>query len=124
MAYSEDMLFDKAIELLKSDNEIVFIYDIIVELGISSSTFYDYFPDKSAKSNEIKDLIIKNRGQQKKKLRKKWYDSDNATLNICAYKLLSDDEERKLLADKTEVGIGSDLSADVIKALANSIKAD
>ena len=102
MTYNKDDIFIKAIEVIKSDNDIVFIEDLIIELGISKPTFYDYYPINSNEINEIKELILKNRANTKKFLRKKWKDSENATLNVCLYKLLSTEEERALLSDKVK----------------------
>ena len=100
MAYDKNEIFERAKEIIKSDVDIVFIEDLIIELGISKPTFYDYYPINSNEINEIKDLILKNKTTTKKFLRNKWKDSDNATLNICLYKLLSSEEERELLSDK------------------------
>lgn len=103
MAYNKKKLYKTAINTLKDDNEIVFIEDLCICMAISKPTFYEHFPVDSNELNEIKELIQKNKTNLKKDLRKKWYKSDNATLNICAYKLLATDEERNLLADKQEV---------------------
>lgn len=100
MAYDKNEIFERAKEIIKNDVDIVFIEDLIIELGISKPTFYDYYPINSNEINEIKDLILKNKTTTKKFLRNKWKDSDNATLNICLYKLLSSEEERELLSDK------------------------
>ena len=100
MAYDKSEIFERAKEIVKSDADIAFIEEIITEIGIAKPTFYEYFPVKSNEMNEIKDLLLKNRSNIKKTLRNKWKDSDNATLNVCLYKLLSTDEERELLSDK------------------------
>lgn len=103
MAYDKKKLYEAAIDSLKKDNEIVFIEDLCLCMGISKPAFYSHFPPDSNEYNELRALIQQNKTNIKKSLRKKWYLSDNATLNICAYKLLSNDEERSLLADKQEV---------------------
>ena len=55
---------------------------------------------KYNKNNELKEVLENNRIATKVKLRNKWEDSNNATLNIALYKLLANDEERRILADK------------------------
>ena len=100
MAYDKNEIFERAKEILKKDVDVVFIEDVAIEIGISKTTFYEYFPPKSDELNEIKELILINRSTTKKFLRNKWKDSDNATLNVCLYKLLSTEEERELLSDK------------------------
>ena len=123
VAYDKEMLYKKALEIVKSDNQIVFMYDIIVGLGISTSTFYAYFPDNSEQSNDLKQHLIDNRGFQKKKLRSKWYDSENATLNLCVYKLLADDDELKRLNDKEDSSTAAALS-ETIQSLVAGMKSD
>jgi len=46
----------------------------------------------------IKEAIKKNRVKTKNSLKAKWYRSDNATLQVALYKLISDDDERKKLS--------------------------
>ena len=103
MTYDKNELYERSLGIIENNDDIVFMYDVIVELGISTATFYDYFPDKSNDLNKLKEKLIANKSYQKRKLRKKWYDSDNATLNLCAYKLLADDDEHRALSDKQEI---------------------
>jgi len=103
MTYDKEKLFKKAMAIIKKDKEIIFIEDLCLSLGIAKKTFYEYFPTESNEINELKDAISQNKTNKKKRLRTKWAESDNATLNVCLYKLLSTDEERKLLADKQEL---------------------
>lgn len=70
--------------------KLCFIEDVAANLGISRSTFYEHGLDKS---DTIKEALINNKIAKKKKLRNKWEDSDNATLNIALYRLLADDDE-------------------------------
>jgi len=103
MTYNKKTIFRKAKAIIKKDEEIIFIEDLCLSLGIAKKTFYEYFPIESNEINELKEAILQNKTTKKKKLRTKWADSDNATLNICLYKLLSTEEERRLLADKQEL---------------------
>ena len=59
-------------------------------LPCSKQTFYDHHLDKV---DAIKAAIEKNRTDLKIGLRKKWYESDNATTQIALYKLIGTDDE-------------------------------
>lgn len=41
----------------------------------------------------IKEALAKNKVKRKSKMRRKWEDSDNATLQLAAYKLMAEDDE-------------------------------
>lgn len=77
------------------ENSIIFEDEIFVFTEISPSLFYQAQLDKSA---AIKDAIDINRAKLKRDLRLKWFDSTNATLNAALYKLVCNDEERRLLS--------------------------
>ncbi len=81
-----------------TENNLYFIEDIITMLPCSKATFYEYFPSNSDELNKIKEMIEMNKVAQKVKMRKKWGDSDNATLQMALMKLISTDDERKRLA--------------------------
>lgn len=74
--------------------------DVISLLTISRPTFYDIFKDTDG-LDDIKACLDQNKISRKVKLRQKWANSDNATLNIALYKLCSAPDERALLADRT-----------------------
>ncbi len=96
MAYNTQDLLAKAEKIIPEKN-LVFIEDVAVFLGISISAFYDHFSKESKEYKRIADLLNKNSVKTKYELRNKWYESDNATLQVALYKLLSTDEERKKL---------------------------
>ena len=77
------------------ENSIVFVDEIFIFTEISPSMFYQAQLDKSA---AIKDAIDINRAKLKRDLRRKWFDSTNATLNAALYKLVCSDEERRSLS--------------------------
>ncbi len=77
------------------ENEIIFADEIFIFAEISPSEF------KLARLNEsiaIKDAIDVNRAKLKRDLRLKWQDSTNATLNAALYKLVCNEEERRMLS--------------------------
>jgi len=97
MAYDKAKIYEQAKEVTVK-NKLFFIEDIVAFLPISKKTFYEYFPIESDESNELKELLQINKTELKVGLRKKWYISDNATLQMALMKLICSDEERKMLS--------------------------
>ena len=97
MAYNQEEIYNKALEVIKKYNPI-FIDEIVSYLPITRATFYSYFPVDSDKLNNIKSELEDNIVNVKGKLRKKWQDSENATLQMGLMKLISSDEERRRLS--------------------------
>jgi hypothetical protein len=103
MPYDTTILKKKAIEAIEK-NKLIFVEDVCALMGIAKSTFYVHFPIGKDDSNELMSMIEKNRQQLKIGMRKKWFDSDNATLQMALYKLCSTDiEHRKLQQNYTDV---------------------
>lgn len=103
MPYNTETLKQKAIETIKK-NRLIFVEDVCAMLGIAKSTFYVHFPVGKDDSNELMNLIYENRQVLKIGMRKKWFDSDNATLQMALYKLCSTDvEHRKLNQNYTDI---------------------
>ena len=96
MPYDTEILKQKAIETIKK-NKLIFVEDVCAMLGIAKSTFYVHFPVGKDDSNELMNLIYENRQLLKNSMRKKWFDSDNATLQMALYKLCSTPVEHRLL---------------------------
>lgn len=102
-----------ALKAIKAQN-LVFIDECPPAIGIHKSTFYLH---KLNESDDIKEALRKNRVNIKKKLRGKWYDSENATTQIALYKLIADDDEAERLNGKSEVKVtGLD---EILKKLSN-----
>ena|SRR5680860_18593 len=97
MAYKTEELLKQARSAIE-EHELFFIEDVVSYLPCSKSTFYDHFPLDSDESNELRDLLDSNRITVKVELRKKWRESDNATLQMGLMKLIATNEERKKLA--------------------------
>jgi hypothetical protein len=97
MKYDKQKIFEEALQLIEK-HKLVFIADVIAFLPISKATFYLYFPDSSDELDSIKELIAKQRISLSVSMRRKMFDSDNATMSIALYKLICTDEERKLLS--------------------------
>ena len=93
----KDKLFEQALQIAK-DKRLIFVEEVIAYLPISKPTFYEYYPKDSNDFNELKRIIDDNKISIKQGLREKWYESDNATLQMALYKLTAREEERKKLA--------------------------
>lgn len=87
--HDKEDLIKKAIEAIK-EYKLVFVEEIVSFLPCTKSTFYNY---DLHELDAIKDILQDNRTMMKAGLRKKWYESDNATVQIALYKLIGTDEE-------------------------------
>ena len=63
--------------------------------GVKHSQFYNLELDKS---ESIKEAITTNKSKAVSYMLNKWVGSDNATLQISAFKVLCEDEDRKKLS--------------------------
>jgi hypothetical protein len=110
-------------------NKVMFISHIFGYYGqISRQYFYQIGLDKS---DEIKKAIADNRAKATGFMINKWIASDNPTLQVCAYKILcSDDERKRLSKDYVEVTgkNGKDLvpkiEVEIIDKLSNDENSD
>lgn len=110
-------------------NKVMFISHIFGFYGeISRQYFYQIGLDKSDK---IKKAIADNRVRATGFMINKWIASDNPTLQVCAYKILcSDDERKRLSKDYVEVTgkNGKDLvpkiEVEIIDKLSNDENSD
>jgi len=96
MPYDTKILKKKAIEAIDK-NKLIFVEDICAYIGIDKGTFYNHFPVDLDDFNELREMLDKNKIALKVGMRKKWYDSDNATMQMALYKLCSTPEEHKKL---------------------------
>jgi hypothetical protein len=70
-----------------------FIEQVVSHLPISSSTFYEYFPAQSEESETIREILNRNKIETKTKMYNKWFESDNATLQMGLMKLIGNEEQ-------------------------------
>lgn len=97
MAYDRDKMFKKALMVIDRD-DCVTLDELSKCLGIDRTTLYVWGFDKN---NEIKDAIESKKTEIKRKMRRRWRDSDNAALNLAEFKLLATDEEREAISMQT-----------------------
>jgi hypothetical protein len=94
--YDTAILKQKAIDAIEK-NKLIFVEDICAYIGVSKPCFYDHFRPDSNDFNELSEMLEKNKIALKVGMRKKWYDSENATMQMALYKLCSTAEEHKKL---------------------------
>lgn len=100
MAYDKKKILKDALELIDK-HALIFVEDIVSLLPISMSIFYQWFPAKSEEMETIKKALEKNRVSMKSNMRKKWYKSDNATLQVALMKLIANEDEAARLSGNT-----------------------
>ena len=104
MAYKTAELEQKAIKAIKKEN-LIFFDEIASYLPCNRATFYNHKLDKL---DSIKDILAKNKDTIKAALRNKWYNSDNATVQIALMRLVCTDRERRNLAVNYNEHTGAD----------------
>lgn len=97
MAYDKKKILKDALELIEK-HHLIFMSDVIGLLPISEKTFYTLFNSDSQELQELKNILDKNRISMKSNMRKKWYQSDNATLQVALMKLIATDDEAARLS--------------------------
>lgn len=103
MAYDTEELKEKALKIIHDEKQQpVFIDELACLMGIPRQTFYAHKLDKI---DTIKEGLEQNKISKKSKMRRKWEESDNATLQIANYKLLGTKEELERLS-KQSIDVG------------------
>lgn len=93
MAYNKEQIIEECLRVITKE-KLTFFSDLTIYVEPALSTLYEW---ELEKSDVIKNALAKNRLASKKKMRCKWEDSDNATLQIAAYKLIADKDEIEAL---------------------------
>ena len=95
------------IKKILNEEKIFTFKDIFVFYkGCSRSTAYEYNLDKA---DDIKETLEMNKRRGVQSLIDKWIDSENATLQIAAFKIIADPEERKAISQNyTDVTSGNE----------------
>lgn len=111
MAYKTKELEDRALSVIRK-YKLIWITECPSFMDIAMDTFYNHGLEKS---EVLKKEIQKNRDELKVGIRKKWYESDNPTLQIALYRLIStEDEFAKLTRQNVDLStLGQPLSINV-----------
>lgn len=94
--YDKKELIATAKKAIK-ENNLFFIEDIVAWLPCVKSTFYEYFPADSDEMDELKAMLEENKIKTKSAIRAKLFRSDKAGELLALYRLICDNEERKML---------------------------
>lgn len=94
--YDKDKIFEQA-KQVATDKKLLSVTDIVDFLPLARSHFYNYFPDGSPELEELRKILDGNKIAIKTSLRAKWYNSDNATLQMALYRLAASPEEHRAL---------------------------
>lgn len=89
MAYDVADLEKKALAAIKR-HKLVFASDVVAYLPCSEKTYYNL---ELHQLQSIKEALDREKVSMKTKLRKRWLESDNPTLNVALYKLIGSEEE-------------------------------
>ena len=112
MAYNTKELEAQALDAI-GKYKLIWIEEVVSYLPCARSTFYDNELDKS---DTIKAAILKNRTDLKIGLRKKWYESENATTQIALYKLIgTESESDRINSQKQKVEHSGEINIPPIK---------
>jgi len=115
MAYDKDKLFETALTKAK-EKKCFFIEQLISNMPCDKTTFYRYFDIKSNEYNDIKEILEDNKISIKSQMYNKWFESDNATLQIALMKLIATDEEaHRLNGSKSEVKVDGDINIPIMQ---------
>lgn len=93
MAYNQDEIIEQALKVIEEE-ECVTIDEVCLYLPIGRNTLYSWELDKL---NKLKEAIEGQKIKQKKKMRRNWRNSDNATLQIAEFKLMANVDELETL---------------------------
>ena len=94
--YDKKELIATAKKAIKEKN-LFFIEDIVAWLPCSKTTFYEYFPASSDEMNDFKEMLEENKIKTKSAIRAKLFRSNKAGELLALYRLICDNEERKML---------------------------
>lgn len=97
MAYDKKKILKDSFELIEK-HHLVFMSDVIGLLPVCEKTFYTFFNSESQELQDLKNILDKNRISMKSNMRKKWYQSENATLQVALMKLIANDDEAARLS--------------------------
>ena len=91
---TKEEIIAKALEVIPRE-QCVNIHEVLLYLPISKQTFYNWELDQF---DGIKNAIENEKIKVKQHLRRKWRDSDNATLQVAEMKLCANEEELDVLS--------------------------
>jgi len=119
MAYDREKVFNDVINAIRENKLKHFDY-IQGFVEPCTKTLYDLFTEESDELHAIKRELELNKVAAKTKMRNKWEESENPTLQIAAFKLIATDEEQHALStnyQKTEHSGAITTNPDTIRVI-------
>lgn len=108
MAFSKSKIYKQAIKLIE-EKECLDIRELVAFLPCQTTCFYAFFPATSKESETFKEMINTNKVKACGGLKRRWIKSENATLQIAAYKLMGDEDEvHRLSGTRNETTLKGD----------------
>ena len=92
MAYDRKKIYEEALRLAE-EKKLFTIDDVTAMLPCSESVFWEWYPAGSEQMDSIKEILNKNKIEIKVAMRKKWFKSESATLQVALMKLIGTEEE-------------------------------
>jgi hypothetical protein len=89
MKYEKSELIKQALEII-TEEQCVTLEEVWLLMAIGKQTAYNHGLDQC---DEIKAAVQEQKVKRKRKMRRNWVNSDNATLQIAEFKLCSNDDE-------------------------------
>ena len=122
MAYKYKKLEKQAVKAIEK-YKLFFIDDVVCYLPCCKTTFYHL---KLNESDSIKEALTNEKTQLKVSMRRKWYLSNNATLQMGLMKLISTDKELKKLAmqyteNKTH-NLNQEITAEEVSTISETLE--
>ena len=122
MAYDRKKIFEEALRLAE-EKKLFTIDDVTAMLPCSESVFWEWYPAGSEQMDSIKEILNKNKIEIKVAMRKKWFKSESATLQVALMKLIGTDEEAHRLNGSRQEIKTTELKP-IFKQLDLSVKED
>jgi len=114
--YNKEKILEQSLKIIRKE-QIVFLDDLISLIPCSKSTFYEWCYNQN---ESILEALEANKSSLKRSLRNKWLKSDNATVQIALYKLLSTPIERSILCNKEPTEPKEGVQVNVYKKYENT----
>lgn len=92
-----EKLYDKALHALESDDNILFMDDVISEIGVSKAKFYEWWPKGSQEYDCLWEHINNNRVKVKKYIRLKLRTSRKSSELCALYRMICTEDERRAI---------------------------
>ena len=122
MAYDRKKIFEEALRLAE-EKKLFTIDDVTAMLPCSESVFWEWYPAGSEQMDSIKEILNKNKIEIKVAMRKKWFKSESATLQVALMKLIGTEEEAHRLNGSRQEIKTTELKP-IFKQLDLSVKED